>query len=60
MADKLIASAPDHLKPDGRLLIVANRFLNYDRVMRQHFRHVSRIADTNKFHIIEARHHEVL
>lgn len=55
MADKLIAQAINFLTPKGRLVIVANRFLNYDKTMREHFNHVSRIAETNKFHVIEAR-----
>jgi len=54
MADQLITRAPDFLEPDGRLLIVANRFLNYDKFMREHFKHVSRIAETSKYHVIEA------
>jgi 16S rRNA (guanine1207-N2)-methyltransferase len=55
MADQLITSAPRYLAPSGRLVLVANRFLNYDKFMRDHFRHVSRIAETNKFHVIEAQ-----
>jgi 16S rRNA (guanine1207-N2)-methyltransferase len=54
MADELIIAAPKILAPSGRLMIVANRFLNYDRLMRDHFRKVNRIAETNKFHVIEA------
>ncbi len=54
MADQIITLAPDFLEPDGRLLIVANRFLNYDKFMREHFKHVSRITETSKFHVIEA------
>jgi len=54
MADQLITNAPDFLAPDGRLVIVANRFLNYDKFMGKQFKHVSRIAETSKFHVIEA------
>jgi 16S rRNA (guanine1207-N2)-methyltransferase len=56
MADELIAKASGYLKPGGRLLIVANRFLNYDKVMRENFNTVSRIAETPKFHVLEANH----
>jgi 16S rRNA (guanine1207-N2)-methyltransferase len=55
MADKLIANAPSVLAPGGRLLLVANRFLNYDKKMRQYFKKVTRIADTPEFHVLEAR-----
>jgi 16S rRNA (guanine1207-N2)-methyltransferase len=55
MADELITKASGYLKPDGRLLIVANRFLNYDKVMRENFNTVSRIAETPKFHVLEAK-----
>ncbi len=55
MADEIIVRAPELLTPDGRLVIVANRFLNYDKYMRKHFKQVSRIAETGKFHIIEGR-----
>ncbi len=55
MADELIARASKWLTPNGRLVIVANRFLNYDKLMREYFRQVVRIAETNKFHAIEAR-----
>lgn len=55
MADQLIATAPKYLSPLGRLVLVANCFLNYDKVMREHFKNVSRIAENNKYHIIEAR-----
>jgi len=55
MADGLIAQAADLLAPHGRLLIVANHFLNYDRFMQKHFQQVKKLAETNKFHVIEAR-----
>jgi len=54
MADELIQLAPTFLAPGGRLLLVANRFLNYDRMMRKYFRHVTPIVQTNKFHLIQA------
>ncbi|MFC1996197.1 methyltransferase [Chloroflexota bacterium] len=54
MADQLIILSPDFLAPSGRLLIVANRFLNYDKFMREHFTHVARIAENSKFHLIQA------
>jgi 16S rRNA (guanine1207-N2)-methyltransferase len=55
MADQLIMSAPRFLSKGGRLIIVANRFLNYDKFMREHFTQVNRIAENNKYHLIEAK-----
>jgi 16S rRNA (guanine1207-N2)-methyltransferase len=55
MAGEVITQAPKVLAPGGRLVIVANRFLNYDKTMQEHFAIVSRIAETNKYHIIEAQ-----
>jgi 16S rRNA (guanine1207-N2)-methyltransferase len=55
MAAQLISGAPDFLTKTGRLLIVANRFLNYDKLMRPYFEQVARTAETSKFHLIEAR-----
>jgi 16S rRNA (guanine1207-N2)-methyltransferase len=54
MADQLIQKAGDHLVHGGRLVIVANHFLNYDRTMRDYFEDVKRIAETSKYHILEA------
>jgi 16S rRNA (guanine1207-N2)-methyltransferase len=54
MADALIAEGNEWLTPNGRLVIVANRFLNYDRYMRNFFQEVKKIFETNKYHVIEA------
>jgi 16S rRNA (guanine1207-N2)-methyltransferase len=54
MADSLIQGASRFLRTEGRLVLVANRFLNYDLFMRTHFKRVERIAETNKYHIIQA------
>ncbi|MFN2236608.1 MAG: class I SAM-dependent methyltransferase [Anaerolineales bacterium] len=57
MADQLIAQATKYLTTRGRLLIVANRFLNYQKVMRAHFAHIVNVAETSKFQVIEACNH---
>jgi 16S rRNA (guanine1207-N2)-methyltransferase len=54
MAEQLITQAVGHLAPNGRLMIVANRFLNYDQWMVSDFRNVRHRVKTNKYHIIEA------
>ncbi len=55
MAGELIATAPQFLSPGGRLVLVANRFLPYDKLMQKHFNFVHKLAETGKFHLIEAR-----
>ena len=55
MPQTLIREAPQHLLPDGRLVIVANSFLPYDTLMAERFRHVEVIAETRKFRVLEAR-----
>jgi 16S rRNA (guanine1207-N2)-methyltransferase len=57
MADKLIRQTPQYLTSRGRLLIVANLFLNYQKFMRTYYSHVSTIAATSKFQVIEAHNH---
>jgi 16S rRNA (guanine1207-N2)-methyltransferase len=57
MADQLIRQAPQHLTSRGHLLIVANRFLNYQKVMSTHFANVTPIATTSKFQVIAAYNH---
>lgn len=55
MADALIQRAAPLLNPGGRLLLVANRFLAYDKKMQQYYKTVTRLADTPQFHVLEAR-----
>jgi len=54
MADDLITRAPEILVPNGRLLMVANRFLNYDRQLQKYFANVRRKVVNNKYHVLEA------
>jgi len=54
MADALIQQAPQCLARGGRLVLVANRFLNYDRAMQAYFSRVTRLAETAQYHVIEA------
>jgi len=42
------------LRPGGRLRIVANRFLPYDRVMRETFGNVTVIAATGRYYVLES------
>jgi 16S rRNA (guanine1207-N2)-methyltransferase len=54
VADALIAGAPRHLRPRGRLLIVANAFLAYGTQMERVFRHVEAVAATRQYHVLAA------
>jgi 16S rRNA (guanine1207-N2)-methyltransferase len=54
VADRLIADAPGHLVPGGRLLIVANAFLAYGKQMERVFRTVETVASTPQYHLLEA------
>lgn len=47
----LIFHARQALLPGGRLLIVANKFIRYDRQMHRLFYRVERLAETGKFHV---------
>jgi 16S rRNA (guanine1207-N2)-methyltransferase len=42
------------LRPGGRLTIVANRFLRYDKAMRSAFRHLDCIAETGRYWVLSA------
>jgi len=51
---RLIREAPQHLNPGGRLRLVANRFLAYERLMQAAFGSVTTVVDTGRYHVLEA------
>jgi 16S rRNA (guanine1207-N2)-methyltransferase len=53
MAGTVIANSSRYLKPGGRLILVANQFLNYDQYLDNYFNQVSKLAQTNKYHVIQ-------
>ncbi len=55
MADHIISRSPTLLKPGGRLLIVANRFLNYDKSLQSVFDQVVKLEENSHYHVIESR-----
>jgi 16S rRNA (guanine1207-N2)-methyltransferase len=55
MAYAFIAESRAALKPGGRLMLVANRFLPYQRVMAAHFSQVEHVAATNAYHVLAAQ-----
>ena len=52
---RFIAAAAGALKPEGRLLMVANRRLPYERTLAQLFAEVSLVAEDTAFKVIAAR-----
>jgi 16S rRNA (guanine1207-N2)-methyltransferase len=54
VAQAFIAQAWQALLPGGRLTLVANRFIRYERALQAAFGNVRRLADTGRFHVLEA------
>ncbi|WP_439273048.1 class I SAM-dependent methyltransferase [Pseudochrobactrum sp. HB0163] len=55
LGQSFITAAAKRLKSGGRFLMVANRQLPYEIVLRQHFRQVLQLQEKEGFKIIEAR-----
>lgn len=51
---KFIITAAKHLRPGGRLYMVANRHLPYEKTLSDNFKTFDKIADKNGFKIIVA------
>lgn len=54
MPQRLIGDAAQHLVPGGRLVIVANAFLPYERLLEERFRVVKELANTRRFKVLLA------
>jgi 16S rRNA (guanine1207-N2)-methyltransferase len=54
MTKALIHQAHDALERNGRLVLVANRFLAYDVAMAERFGNVATLAETPQFYVLEA------
>lgn len=52
--ERVIAEAPAHLAPAGRLVLVANAFLRYERRMAQVFGRVDTLAETARYRVLSA------
>lgn len=55
LGQSFITAAAKRLKTGGRLLMVANRQLAYERVLKSSFRVVNQLKDEGGFKVIEAR-----
>lgn len=51
----LVAGAHDVLESDGKLIIVANRFLPYDRIVSDVFGDAQCLSETNRYRLIVGR-----
>jgi 16S rRNA (guanine1207-N2)-methyltransferase len=51
-AEAFIAGGRALLAPGGRLALVANRFLPYDRSITAHFRRAERLAENKAYHVL--------
>lgn len=53
VAHRIIRGATDHLNPGGRLVIVANAFLGYEKVLAEHLSRARALARNNRYVVIE-------
>ncbi|WP_016856127.1 class I SAM-dependent methyltransferase [Halomonas smyrnensis] len=54
-AGRLITEAPKHLRPGGRLVLVANAFLPYPELLERAFGGFEVLADDRRFRVYSAR-----
>jgi len=52
VTEAFLKEAKEHLKLSGKLLLVANEFLNYEVILREHFKTVSEVKKENGFKVI--------
>lgn len=53
VTEEFLTQAKDYLKLSGKLLIVANEFLNYEVTLRMHFKGVVELGRANGFKVIQ-------
>lgn len=51
ITETLLENAPKHLKKSGKMLVVANNFLQYQAIMERAFSSVERVASNNGFNL---------
>ena len=55
IAEAMIKQSNQALYPDGQIIIVANRFIPYDRLIKEIFGNVSRLAESGRFHVLSGK-----
>ena len=55
IAQQIVRQAPSMLAEDGEIVLVANRFLAWDRALRETFGASERVAETERYHVLRAR-----
>lgn len=53
VTERFLAEAKEHLKLSGKLLIVANEFLSYEVILKEHFKKVNELVRENGFKVIQ-------
>jgi 16S rRNA (guanine1207-N2)-methyltransferase len=54
VAETFIRHGQRLLQPGGRMVLVANRFIRYDRLLGELFAHVETLADDRRYHVLGA------
>jgi 16S rRNA (guanine1207-N2)-methyltransferase len=54
MAQTFVTHSRHILNPGGRLVLVSNRFIRYDRLMKEVFGNVEALAENTKYHVLES------
>lgn len=52
IAEAMISQSHRALKPGGQMVIVANRFIRYNRLIEQIFGNISVLTESGKFHVL--------
>ena len=52
IAHSMINQSFQALNPGGQMIIVANRFIRYDRLIKEIFGNISILAESGKFHVL--------
>lgn len=55
IAQQIVRQAPSVLADDGEIVLVANRFLAWDKALRETFGASERVAETERYHVLSAR-----
>ena len=54
ITNSLLHQAHHALRPEGKIILVANRFIRYDYLLKNIFQNVDVLAETNRYHVLTA------